>query len=1232
MISIHSVSDPRYYTNSLEKENHVRSGADNYYAGAKAPSAWAGEGAKLLGIAGQPINAEKFKEILGGVVTNPDTGKLQQMIRDTKSYVDKKTGERMKTSERKGWDLTISAPKAVSILGLVGGDRRVLEAHKSAVSKALAYVEKYGANTRIKNGGDISRVKTGNLVIGIFGHETSRSDDPQLHSHCVLMNLTYDADAKMWRALSNEEIFSLRASADLVYKVELANLLTQLGYDVSLVKTGASYEIAVAGITKEHEQIFSQRSVAINEFKESMDGAIATKERDGIPLSAFEQKWARSKDYDRYQIATLETRGNKTELTKDDLQQGWKDLAQKSGLVMPEAKQLASTSASNAADVKGFVRSAISHLSERNQAFSRSDLIKESCVFSMGKVGVSDIEAEVDKFLKSSGLIEKNDRSLTTLSAIRDERSVINAINNGKGYGGCVLASNREFEKVKEAFEVRKSIETGNPFKLTDQQVNAAKNILMHPDRFQAVQGAAGTGKTASLEFVVEVAKGKGWNIVGLAPTARAAHILGKEAGISNTITTQKFTLSSASQDLARMKDSLAKTLDAIKDIRRATGTHDMNVATLGFGFAKDRYAFSKNGDVFKATRGLFGMRNTVAQALVGRSGKAQYQAKLNFRSTNSLGGLLSAGGSWLSARMMNQAGQDLTRWTKVGVVEGFIAKVAHASKSKDDVKPMLERASELRDLIKAIEQGKTLIIMDEAGLSGAKDMAKAIEKMQDMGASKGVIQGDWRQHGSVPAGAIFKQMQDEGIKTSVIDEVKRQAEGTVALEVVKDMMRGDFRGALEKQRWVETGADMADLYKGAANAYFAEKDKFTFEQIAKGAEVGVICPINKHRDAISDEIRVGLKERGVIEREGVAVTTLRDAGLSFAQSKLAFNYDEGQVLVVNIGVKGLKEGEHLTVVGIDAKKNTITVQKENGKESTIDANNAVGNKNGQEVKNLQSYNAKEREYAVGEKIVATSNIRGDRDLGVEKIANGTFGKVKALGEGGSVTIEFNGKERELSRRDLAKTEHGYVSTSVKAQGETNQRQIAVMPSDAGKAINEKQLYVTNTRARDETVYITDNKEKILNSIGQSSDNSRALENKPHEVEKIERTEELRRGYAPTSVKVQGGVGLLAVTSKNQTHESKEPKQKHSGPDIAMATKERAHDHHHVSGVSQNSGVSQKTEGVKPEAEKLDLAKKLERNLERAFQGQAKRMSNLDRSMTGRASALECEPFQLRRK
>jgi hypothetical protein len=103
--------------------------ADDYYSeGGLAPSAWQGKGAEALDLEG-PVDRDQFKALLDGLLPS---GQALGTVRN---------GER---EHRPGWDLTFSAPKSVSVMALVAGDKRLISAHDQAAATALAFAERLG--------------------------------------------------------------------------------------------------------------------------------------------------------------------------------------------------------------------------------------------------------------------------------------------------------------------------------------------------------------------------------------------------------------------------------------------------------------------------------------------------------------------------------------------------------------------------------------------------------------------------------------------------------------------------------------------------------------------------------------------------------------------------------------------------------------------------------------------------------------------------------------------------------------------------------------------------------------------------------------------------------------------------------------------------------------------------------------------------------------------------------
>ena len=169
---------------------------DGYYARNdpehRQASFWHGDAAEALGLRAH-VRPSRFASVLSGYVPGTDLrlGRMREGQHD----------------HRPGWDITFSAPKSVSLEALVMGDRRVIRAHDEAVRATLDWVEAELLETR---GWDPAtrrrpRVKAKGMVVAGFRHLASRDQDPQLHTHCVLANMTRTASGG-WRSVEPTKI------------------------------------------------------------------------------------------------------------------------------------------------------------------------------------------------------------------------------------------------------------------------------------------------------------------------------------------------------------------------------------------------------------------------------------------------------------------------------------------------------------------------------------------------------------------------------------------------------------------------------------------------------------------------------------------------------------------------------------------------------------------------------------------------------------------------------------------------------------------------------------------------------------------------------------------------------------------------------------------------------------------------------------------------------------------
>ncbi|GHL11440.1 hypothetical protein ECZU22_53390 [Escherichia coli] len=115
--------------------------------------------------------------------------------------------------------------------------------------------------------GQSETVLTGNLVMALFNHDTSRDQDPQLHTHVVVANVTQHNGE--WKTLSSdkvgktgfsENVLANRIAFGKIYQSELRQRVEALGYETEVVGKHGMWEMPGVPV-----EAFSGRSQAIRE-------------------------------------------------------------------------------------------------------------------------------------------------------------------------------------------------------------------------------------------------------------------------------------------------------------------------------------------------------------------------------------------------------------------------------------------------------------------------------------------------------------------------------------------------------------------------------------------------------------------------------------------------------------------------------------------------------------------------------------------------------------------------------------------------------------------------------------------------------------------------------------------------------------------------------------------------------------------------------------------------------
>jgi conjugative relaxase-like TrwC/TraI family protein len=251
MLTIRAMSDGKGYSS-----RHLEH-SDYYSEGEKVAGQWRGCGAELLGLEGV-VRHEDFEALRQGL--DPRTG---EFLRPRHS-ADRISGEgNVQSQGRALYDFTFSAPKSVSILAILGRDDRLRDAHVTAASEALEEAERYSAARIRQNGANEDRI-TGNMAIAVYQHDTSRELDPQLHTHAVAANLTYDGAESRWKALQAGGIYERRAYISEVYRNALAREVLRLGYEIESQRDSRGHDCGfeIAGLPDDLLRRFSQGVVS----------------------------------------------------------------------------------------------------------------------------------------------------------------------------------------------------------------------------------------------------------------------------------------------------------------------------------------------------------------------------------------------------------------------------------------------------------------------------------------------------------------------------------------------------------------------------------------------------------------------------------------------------------------------------------------------------------------------------------------------------------------------------------------------------------------------------------------------------------------------------------------------------------------------------------------------------------------------------------------------------------
>jgi conjugative relaxase-like TrwC/TraI family protein len=488
--------------------------ANDYYCeNETVAGTWIGRGAERLGLPGEISGEDSAFEALRNNRNPSDGSKLTPRDSD----------ERIRF-----YDFQCSAQKSVSVMAVTMGDGRLLAAHDAAAAKAFSELERFAAtqaNTALIRENRI----TENVVAARFRHTASRALDPQVHTHFVTANATWDGASGSWRALTEFEMVKAIRYAGKVYQNELASSCRELGYGVSEVRDDkrriTGFEID--GVPKEVCERFSKRRAEVEQG-----------------IEAFKQNHGRAPTVAEVHAITVDTRSLKLHerTTPEVLAAQRAQLKPDEEAALSALKEQAERHAAQPAHTlapsreRESLRHAFSHLFEKKSVSVGHEVLAEALNQNLGHLDLTRLKERAG----ASKLVGLDDAPwlrgmFSTVRGLAVERWAVAFIGRTKG-----------------AFPEFGPCEPGALARLSPEQQRAVESVLASRDQVVCLRGAAGVGKTTVLKEIDVALRGDGRTVLHCAPTTSAADTLRKD-GLVDATTVSDFLANGAFKGRERL-------------------------------------------------------------------------------------------------------------------------------------------------------------------------------------------------------------------------------------------------------------------------------------------------------------------------------------------------------------------------------------------------------------------------------------------------------------------------------------------------------------------------------------------------------------------------------------------------------------------------------------------------------------------------------------------------------
>jgi hypothetical protein len=408
-----------------------------------------------------------------------------------------------------------------------------------------------------------------------------------LHEHLVVWNRARSVSDDKWRTLDSKAIFKATTTLSELHQGVLSDLLTAklgVGWEARGRRHSSKPRYEITGVAESLMTEFSRRSEQIAEHSELLRAEF--KAAHGRSATAVE-------DMKLHAVATIATRPDKTKHSLAELTEKWRERASNHIEKDEQIAWVASLKDSNdlpflrrddlgeAILADALPRAVVTTVAQHHSTYGRQNLLAEAHRMLHGvrfaspddRVAVAEHITELavarsvmltppplhhtpERYVRPDGSSRLNPDSrilYTTEALLGAEARLLEAARS--------LGAPRV--SVAVVAEVTEANLPGRDYKLSVDQALAVEKIATSGRVLDVLVGPAGTGKStamAGLRAVWEQVHGPG-SVIGLAPSAAAAQVLGDELGIETENTAKWLTEWRRIPELTARRNRLALNL-----------------------------------------------------------------------------------------------------------------------------------------------------------------------------------------------------------------------------------------------------------------------------------------------------------------------------------------------------------------------------------------------------------------------------------------------------------------------------------------------------------------------------------------------------------------------------------------------------------------------------------------------------------------------------------------------